>query len=212
MEKECSECGEILDESYFRSYVHNGKLTIKGKCKKCENERMKNYYIRKRNKIIQQRKEFRKKNPNNQKEQIKKLFKKRPVVKIYRAIGRRIRKAIDDIENWKSILDFNEEQLKEWLEYNFMIDWDLEMTHQNHGIVWEIDHVKPISSFDLTKKNQQKVAFSWKNTIPRLCSDNKKKSNKILHIEIKEINKRVRVFEMMKLLKCQLQPVNTINK
>jgi hypothetical protein len=212
MDKICIGCNEKLDQCNFRSYTHKGRLVIKGKCKKCENERMKNYYARKNQDIKKQRKEFHKENPNNRKNQIEKLFKKRPTFKILRSISRRIRKSINDIKNWKSIIDFNEETLKEWLEYNFLIDWDLGMTLENHGTVWEIDHVKPISSFDLTKKNEQKLAFSWKNTVPRLCSDNKKKSNKIMHNEIKEINKRVHIFEMMKVLKCQKQPVNTINK
>jgi len=218
----CNVCNINKEEDKFRRYLDkNGNVKRYAKiCKACDYERSKEHrneickeYYAKNNKIIKkQRKKFRKENPDNQKEQLLKLLEKRPTFKIIRTIGRRIRKSIEDIEKWRSIIDFNEETLKELLEYNFLIDWDLGMTLENHGTVWEIDHVKPISSFDLTKKNEQKLAFSWKNTVPRLCSDNKKKSNKIMHNEIKEINKRVRIFEVMKLLKCQKQPVNTINK
>jgi hypothetical protein len=41
-----------------------------------------------------------------------------------------------------------------------------EMTWENHGEVWEIDHIIPCSSFDLTDTEQQKQCFHYSNTQP----------------------------------------------
>ena len=42
----------------------------------------------------------------------------------------------------------------------------------------EIDHVKAISLFDVSKDEELKEAFSWKNTQPSLKHDHQKKGTK----------------------------------
>ena len=49
-----------------------------------------------------------------------------------------------------------------WLEYQF----DENMTRENYGEYWEIDHIFPIDSFDLTVEDQIYECFDWKNTRP----------------------------------------------
>ena len=56
--------------------------------------------------------------------------------------------------------DFN--KIKQHIESQFKP----EMNWTNHGIVWEIDHIKPCSSFDLTNIEQQKQCFHYTNTQP----------------------------------------------
>jgi len=41
-----------------------------------------------------------------------------------------------------------------------------EMNWKNHGDVWEIDHIKPCSLFDLTKEEKQKECFHYTNLQP----------------------------------------------
>lgn len=48
------------------------------------------------------------------------------------------------------------------------------MNWSNHG-EWEIDHVKPISTFDLTKKSQQLICFNYKNLQPLWKQENNSK-------------------------------------
>jgi len=54
------------------------------------------------------------------------------------------------------------------------------MNWKNHGKVWEIDHIIPVSSFDLTKSEEQKKAFNYNNTQPLIKWDNRTKGSKIL--------------------------------
>src|SRR5258708_428803 len=53
------------------------------------------------------------------------------------------------------------------------------MSWNNYGSYWEIDHVKPIASFDLTKEAEIHEAFDWKNTRPMEKASNTSKGDTI---------------------------------
>ena len=55
------------------------------------------------------------------------------------------------------------------------------MSWENYGDIWNIDHIIPISSFNLEDENQVKLAFNWKNTWAMYSSDNFKKKNNIIN-------------------------------
>lgn len=54
------------------------------------------------------------------------------------------------------------EEYKQHIESQFKP----EMNWLNHGKVWEIDHIKPCSSFDLTKLEEQEKCFHYTNLQP----------------------------------------------
>jgi hypothetical protein len=54
------------------------------------------------------------------------------------------------------------EEFKNHLESMFLNG----MSWENHGIIWEIDHIKPCSSFDLINIDQQLECFNYKNHQP----------------------------------------------
>jgi hypothetical protein len=54
---------------------------------------------------------------------------------------------------------------------------------------WNIDHIIPLSSFDLTNVEQQKIAFNYNNLQPLWQPENFKKSNNINYVR-KEENDR----------------------
>jgi hypothetical protein len=62
-----------------------------------------------------------------------------------------------------------------WLESLFYGD----MTVDNYGKVWNVDHVVPLKSFDLSDPEQVKKAFHYTNTQPLTVADNLAKSSKI---------------------------------
>lgn len=49
------------------------------------------------------------------------------------------------------------------------------MSWANYGSYWEVDHVLPCSSFDLTNADQQQRCFSWRNLQPLTKVANKQK-------------------------------------
>ncbi len=62
---------------------------------------------------------------------------------------------------------------KKWLEFQF----DDDMSWDNYGTLWTIDHILPLDLFDLNNINEQNIAFNWKNMQP--LKDNFVKSNNI---------------------------------
>lgn len=53
------------------------------------------------------------------------------------------------------------------------------MTLENHGRVWQIDHITPLAAFDLLDPQQLSVASHWTNLQPLLVAENLKKSDTI---------------------------------
>lgn len=56
------------------------------------------------------------------------------------------------------------------------------MTWANYG-KWHVDHVTPISSFDLTDPEQVARCFSWRNMQPLWAFDNLSKGAKLIYIK-----------------------------
>jgi hypothetical protein len=61
----------------------------------------------------------------------------------------------------------------DYLESKF----DSNMTWENQGVYWEIDHIRPISSFDLTDEEQLYQCFHYTNTQPLNKKENRLKSD-----------------------------------
>ena len=53
------------------------------------------------------------------------------------------------------------------------------MTWDNRGGSdgWQIDHVRPCASFDLSNESEQLECFNYKNTQPMWREDNERKSS-----------------------------------
>lgn len=53
----------------------------------------------------------------------------------------------------------------------FGMSWD------NYGKVWEVDHIKPCSLFNLADPTQQRECFNYSNLQPLFVLDNRKKGD-----------------------------------
>lgn len=52
------------------------------------------------------------------------------------------------------------------------------MSWSNYGTYWEIDHIKELWEFDLSKRKQFLKAVNYKNLQPLTIPDHKKKTSK----------------------------------
>lgn len=52
------------------------------------------------------------------------------------------------------------------------------MTWTNYGKVWEIDHITPVSYFDLTEPAQLALCFNWQNLRPLWSVQNHREQNR----------------------------------
>ena len=107
-------------------------------------------------------------------------------------ISKRYNRAID-------LLGIEIKYFKKYLEHKFKPG----MTWENRGKVWHIDHIIPISILDISKEENLKFAFHYRNLQPMFVKDNLKKSNKVfvpaekgdkirdMDVKIKNILKRV---------------------
>lgn len=78
-------------------------------------------------------------------------------------------------KKFHDLLGCSLENLKKHLESKFKKG----MTWENHGLHgWHIDHIKPLSKFNLIEPEEQKKAFHYLNLQPLWAIDNIRKGNK----------------------------------
>ena len=68
--------------------------------------------------------------------------------------------------------------------FKWILDYNNNCDLINHGKEWHVDHVIPISKFDLNIEEQQMLAFNWRNTMPLWCKENLSKNNKIIKEQV----------------------------
>jgi hypothetical protein len=110
--------------------------------------------------------------------------KHKPHIMIKKALRTRIKTAFKKIGLRKNCsatehLGCSDEELKLHFENLFYDRFNGEkMTWENHGTYgWHIDHIKPLSSFDLTDPEQVKLACYYTNLQPLWAEDNLKKGD-----------------------------------
>jgi hypothetical protein len=69
---------------------------------------------------------------------------------------------------------------QKWIEFQFEYD----MTFDNHGVNWHIDHVLPCANFDFKNEEDKEMCFHWTNIKPMDASSNMSKKANISLIEI----------------------------
>lgn len=89
-------------------------------------------------------------------------------------------------------LDRKEMHTIEYLGCNFdeyerwIANYSTDFTMENRGTIWHIDHVIPLSRFDLNDPVQQLTAFNWRNTAPLLAKENLAKNCRIIPSQIEQ--------------------------
>lgn len=127
-------------------------------------------------------------------EYIRKYRSDNPEVKIRNNLNSRLLDYIYKGKHTEDYLGSPIIQVKSWIESNFEIG----MTWNNYGTVWQIDHTLPISLFNCSDDMDIFVCFNWKNLYPMFSDENKQKNSKIMKDLIKIRKDRLENFCMGK--------------
>ncbi len=190
LRSQCKECRCIIAKEYREAN------------KEKMQQRDKNYYSKNKDEILVRNQEYRKKNRDNICEEKKKYYKNNifqiteyhqnrkeqrntqkkerrqnyPLFGIIESLKVRVHRVLKDKKNdrnWNYI-GCNRNELKNWIESQF----DDNMSWDNYGSYWHIDHVIAIDLFDLTSLENRYICFHWSNLRPLEKKENISKFNK----------------------------------
>ena len=74
---------------------------------------------------------------------------------------------------------------------NWLSKYNEKYNLENRGKEWHIDHVIPLSKFNLDDTKEQLIAFNWRNTMPLSPKENLSKNSKILIPQIEQHYKKL---------------------
>jgi len=151
--KVCSNCKKELPLDIFKPGI--GRFGVGPNCRTCFNIKWNQY----------QKKTHQNRNYNKNKKQTDPQFKIKYILRLrlLDALKRHNKnKKITKNHSALTLLGCSVDFLKKHLENQFLS----EMTWDNHGKIWEIDHVVPCSQFDLTNIEQQQECFNYTNLQP----------------------------------------------
>ena len=146
------------------------------------------YYQKNKDKIRDRVKQYRQEHRQEINEYFRNKYKTDINYKLSELLRNRVRNAIKSYKRPGSAvkdLGCTVQELKEHLELQFKPG----MTWDNHG-QWHIDHIKPLSIFDLSDPEQFMEACHYSNLQPLWAKDNLSKSNKVPK-ELNELEKQL---------------------
>lgn len=178
--KVCPVCGVEKDLSEFTANKPNY-------CKLCRCLKTQEYYKKNKEKVLEKKKipnKLYRQSAAGKESQYKHQKKKRRINPQYRlaeSLRANVRSAIFRQPGAKKVMktmDFvgcSPQDLRSHLEQQFTegMSWD------NYGKDgWEVDHIKPVTKFNLIDPEEQKKCFHYTNLQPLWAIDNRIKSNK----------------------------------
>ena len=166
-------CKEYEREKYKRTYIPRSQITDPIKLAKIKEQNIKVRNIARKKKEtkegLEKFREYQRKYWNERR-------RKDPTLRLIHNNRTRVRQALNGIYKSESslvLLGCKTEELKKHIESLFMDG----MNWLNYG-EWEIDHIRPCSSFDLSDPKQQEECFHHTNLQPLWKHDNRLKSDK----------------------------------
>jgi len=199
LEKKCNSCGETKPSNLF--YIDNNKpdglSTFCKECKDRSNRRWAKNNPEKNEKSNVKSREKRK----GAKREYDKKYRERNRNNSYRNLVTSLSSCVRSLiikeykgSNYEKYLGCTPQEAKKHLESLFLdgMSWENYGDHRNNG--WEIDHIIPISSFDLTKEENIYKCFNYKNIQPLWWYQNQKKYKKVLNEkELRNLRNEVKV-------------------
>jgi len=180
----CKTCEQTKPKEEF--YPSHRERGVKGRCITCMKEisakRHKETYQDKKQYYVDYYKKNKEKRKKWQHEYKKtergkaaaKKFKSKPEQKLRKSQGKRVkealkRKNIDKCHTTLKYIGCTAKELKQHLESQFKegMNWE---NYSFEG--WHVDHIRPVSSFDLTDPDQRLECFNYKNLQPLWAEEN----------------------------------------
>jgi len=160
-----------LSDFYAKKTSKDG---FENRCKYCKNSILSVFYYENRDRKLNQKKIYNKNNREKERNRNNARIKNDPNFMLSRKLRDRFNKALSG--NYKSgsaikDLGCSVSEFKIYLESLFVKN----MTWENYG-EWEIDHIVPLVSFNLSDLKQIKIACNFKNLQPLWKEDHAKKS------------------------------------
>jgi hypothetical protein len=144
-----------------------------------EKKKRQQYYNENKKSILEYNKKYFQKNKQKLSKDRTHKYKTDPQYKISEILRKRVRIALKGKSKPGSAvkdLGCTIDELKIYIENQFREG----MTWGNHGVKgWHIDHIKPLSSFNLEDPEQFKEACHYKNLQPLWATENLSKGKKI---------------------------------
>ena len=206
--KKCSKCNnvQIISNFYFRKDTNKYRNCCKS-CQyemyktNIENKKeeiaiyLKNYRQLNKEQLSLKQKEYNERNKDiirkkkqeytkNNREQLNNYYNNRrkndPTFKLTDNLRSRTRAAFKSKNVNKNNKTFEligccQKFLRDWIENQLYG----EMTMENYGQVWQIDHALPITSFNLFKEDELRKCFNWRNLRPMYSKENMSKGDKV---------------------------------
>lgn len=175
--KACTTCGISKPLSDFRKQSAT-KDGYKYVCRLCDNAQYKKRYKKEPAKCIAYTRDWQARNKDKLR-QYDKTFRQSPIGKLRCNIRNRLKKHIKRIKqnipkfSLSKSVGCKYQELKLHLEKQFKPG----MTWDNYGTEWHVDHIKPLSLFDLTKPEEIKQANHFTNLQPLWAKENILKSD-----------------------------------
>lgn len=122
--------------------------------------------------------EWRKANPDKWREHKRKQHRKqrqRPINRIISNVRKRLRDVMKGKRNALNVVGCTRKQLQQHLQSQFTKD----MHWNNYGTYWHVDHIVPVSHFDLNNPEHRKLVHHYTNLRPMEAMANMVRGNKI---------------------------------
>jgi len=208
----CSKCkgdknkNGFTKESICRSCMNERSRLYKKEHKKEISAYNKKYKSDHRDEISEYNSKYSKENQASIQARVSERKKTDPQFKLRISLANRVKNALSSENHTalsRELLGSSVELCKEWLEFQFKED----MTFENHGKVWHIDHIIPCAKFELVDPDEQHKCFNWANLQPLYVKENLSKS---ANIRIKDIENNKKMLD--KFLKMKKEKGHKIPK
>lgn len=206
-------CAKCLHEKHKEDYTYFHWSRNTSYCKECVNKTGRTSYenltLEEKEEIYLNVKQWQKANKDKVNDSRRRYFKNNPSARAGRNLSKRVRDLIKFPYDFSASIGCTGKELKEHLEKLFVdgMSWDnygpgykllkngkpeYDMNGNTIPLKqWHVDHILPLSSFDLTNIEEVRKANNYTNLQPLWSTDNISKSNKIIKNEPTRAEKTV---------------------